>query len=72
MRPAGSRSVTLHAGGRVRAGVGQRDGEGDRVADVGRRVARRSWSAARSACWGVSVTLSVLLPVIGVELVGVA
>ena len=31
----------LHVGGGVGALVGQRDGEGDRVADVGRRVADR-------------------------------
>ena len=41
VRPAGSRSVTLHVGGVGRAGVGQRDGEGDGVADVGRGVADR-------------------------------
>ena len=37
--PRASRSGHLDAGGRVRAVVGQGDGEGDRVADVGRRVA---------------------------------
>ena len=39
--PAGSRSVTCTPVAASRAAVGQRDGEGDRVADVGRRVADR-------------------------------
>ena len=59
-----------HAGGRVRAGVGQRDGEGDRVADVGRRVAHRL-ASCRSACCGVSVALAAVVAGVGVELVGV-
>ena len=41
--PAGSRSVTCTPVARVRPAVGQGDGEGDLVADVGRRVAHRSW-----------------------------
>ena len=47
--PAGSRSVHPDARGGVGAAVGQRDGEGDDVADVGRRVADRLATAGRPA-----------------------
>ena len=51
-------------GGGVRPGVGQGDREGDDVADVGGRVADRL-ATARSACWGVSLTVALLLQVFG-------
>ena len=64
-RPAGSWSVTSDVGGGVGAVVGQGDGEGDRVAHVGRGVAHASWPAPGRPAAASRTALAVLLPGLG-------